>query len=512
MPRNYLTAYFHPKRLLGNCHTGLLSVSWRQNSQFALTKNGVESVDDEVQALTSKYIVPNEPFIKPISSAYLRTHMRIPIVLLIGNHSSGKSSFINSLLGTPAQETGVAPTDDGFTAILRGSADITEDGLTAVSNPNYGFEELRMFGDTFLSHFKVKTKKLESGPGIIPNNIMLIDSPGMIDTPLSTKVEDTKKNSQLYDRGYDFPGVVRWLGKRCDLILLLFDPSNPGTTGETLDILTHSLDGVEHKFIILFNKIDMFNRMNDFARCYGTLCWNLAKVLHNKDLPRIYITYTKLAPVDQKISSSSIQSSRDEIVKEIFGAPLRRIDNLLSELDSSARSLYLLCFVINKLKRQYLSNWMLRASYLTVMLLLSLSIGAFPLTYTEISAKKLAFFLCGSSLSALLGVVAYQASAKNWKPDIQTIEADIQKQKFFEKIPEWPTVWLKLKPNLIRELKSDYRNISKIPSPKRASLQELRWLIEGGVPQLRKKVHSLKHVPSGDTKTQQNTKEHNDDV
>jgi hypothetical protein len=37
----------------------------------------------------------------------------LPFVLLVGNHSSGKSSFINYVLGKKIQTTGVAPTDDG---------------------------------------------------------------------------------------------------------------------------------------------------------------------------------------------------------------------------------------------------------------------------------------------------------------------------------------------------------------------------------------------------------------
>ena len=39
----------------------------------------------------------------------------LPFVFLLGNHSSGKSTFINHVLGRTVQETGVAPTDDGFT-------------------------------------------------------------------------------------------------------------------------------------------------------------------------------------------------------------------------------------------------------------------------------------------------------------------------------------------------------------------------------------------------------------
>eukprot|EP01040_Poterioochromonas_malhamensis_P024552 gene24552-30400_t len=43
-----------------------------------------------------------------------------PFVLLLGNHSSGKSSFINYILNRKVQQTGVAPTDDCFTIICPG--------------------------------------------------------------------------------------------------------------------------------------------------------------------------------------------------------------------------------------------------------------------------------------------------------------------------------------------------------------------------------------------------------
>ena len=39
--------------------------------------------------------------------------------------------------------------------------------------------------------------------------------------------------------------MVRWWAKRADLILLLFDPDKPGTTGETLDVLTKALSGLK---------------------------------------------------------------------------------------------------------------------------------------------------------------------------------------------------------------------------------------------------------------------------
>ena len=52
----------------------------------------------------------------------------LPVVLLLGNHSSGKSTFCNYLLGRRIQTAGVAPTDDCFTIIAPGPIDSDQDG------------------------------------------------------------------------------------------------------------------------------------------------------------------------------------------------------------------------------------------------------------------------------------------------------------------------------------------------------------------------------------------------
>ena len=67
----------------------------------------------------------------------------LPFVFLVGNHSSGKSSFINYVLGRPVQTAGVAPTDDCFTVIAPGPADVDQDGPALVGDPDIGFEGKR---------------------------------------------------------------------------------------------------------------------------------------------------------------------------------------------------------------------------------------------------------------------------------------------------------------------------------------------------------------------------------
>lgn len=97
----------------------------------------------------------------------------LPMVFVLGNHSSGKSSFINFVAGRRIQETGVAPTDDGFTIISAGTADSDQDGPALVGDPKLGFAGLRQFGSNLVSHLALKVRT-----GLRVRDMILVDSPG----------------------------------------------------------------------------------------------------------------------------------------------------------------------------------------------------------------------------------------------------------------------------------------------------------------------------------------------
>eukprot|EP01041_Mallomonas_annulata_P013702 gene13702-29131_t len=222
----------------------------------------------------------------------------LPFVFLLGNHSSGKSSFINYILNRKIQTTGVAPTDDSFTIIMPGPNDLDRDGPALINDPDLGFSGLQQFGPALINHTQLKIRS-----NLAMNNFMILDSPGMIDSPKFRDFSGNNTQSDSMDRGYNFEQVVKWYAERADVILLFFDPDKPGTTGETLSILTHSLIGMEHKLHIILNKSDQFRKIHDFARAYGSLCWNLSKVIPRKDLPRIYtmsLPYAAYCDIDPK--------------------------------------------------------------------------------------------------------------------------------------------------------------------------------------------------------------------
>ncbi|GMF31139.1 unnamed protein product [Phytophthora fragariaefolia] len=196
---------------------------------------------------------------------------------------------------------------------------------------------------------------------------MLVDSPGMIDPP-GTSLDRTDE-----DRGYDFKRVVQWFADRADVILVMFDPDKPGTTFETLDVLTKSLQGMSSKVLLILNKVDDFQTVHDFARAYGALCWNLSKVIGRKDLPFIYTMYVpqdkredppKSLPAAQgdaesaysvpKMLEHEFDGIRGEVMREVERAPDRATDNILNLLKATALRLKMHMTLVEACKKEYL--------------------------------------------------------------------------------------------------------------------------------------------------------------
>ncbi|TMW66968.1 hypothetical protein Poli38472_012084 [Pythium oligandrum] len=396
------TAVARPRGLTGHASLKPLSTLSETIAPKALLQDDEKWIRlmQKTSQLEAKVLLPlNERILGPLDRKHKEEKLpSLPFVFLLGNHSSGKSTFINYLLQREVQSTGVAPTDDGFTIIAPGTEDIEQDGPALVGDPDLGFSGLRGFGPALIQRTQLKVRKG------INANFMLVDSPGMIDSPKSLHAPGSyygvppalrgsgpggyydqqqasssnwrgtggaphsltyRGTGESSDRGYEFPDVVRWYAERADVILLFFDPDKPGTTGETLSILTSSLVGMDHKLHIVLNKVDQFKKIHDFARAYGSLCWNLSKVIPLKDLPRIY---TMCIPVKQNdngerltenglgTSLRDLDAMREEVVNEVIRAPERRVDNLITNLYDSSRMLQMHASIFEDIRQRYSSE------------------------------------------------------------------------------------------------------------------------------------------------------------
>ncbi|GLE06591.1 hypothetical protein PINS_up015985 [Pythium insidiosum] len=132
-----------------------------------------------------------------------------PQILMIGQYSVGKTSFIEYLLGRsfPGQRIGPEPTTDRFIAVMYGDEERIIPGNAVAVSPDLPYGGLSMFGTAFLNKFEAAQL-----PCKLLENITVIDTPGIL-----------SGEKQRIARGYDFVHVAKWFAERSDMILLLFD-------------------------------------------------------------------------------------------------------------------------------------------------------------------------------------------------------------------------------------------------------------------------------------------------
>ncbi|CAE7875255.1 Ehd1, partial [Symbiodinium necroappetens] len=100
-----------------------------------------------------------------------------PMVMLTGQYSTGKSTFIRHLLGRdyPGLRIGPEPTTDKFVAVCKGDMDQVIPGNALVVDKSMPFTQLSHFGNNFLTRFECA--KLDSP---VLNGMSLIDTPGVL--------------------------------------------------------------------------------------------------------------------------------------------------------------------------------------------------------------------------------------------------------------------------------------------------------------------------------------------
>ena len=312
-----------------------------------------------------------------------------PSAVFLGNHSSGKSTVINHLLGDPpVQDTGVAPTDDRFTVILFGEVEQDYYGPAAVGQLPAEFANIVAMGPAFLQHLQVKVR---NRPYL--KHVNLIDSPGMIDTAEGHAT-----------RIYDFPGAVRKFAETADRVFFLFDPDKPGTTAEAVSVLSKCLFGIEFKLRVLLNKSDTFDSMYDFARAYGTLCWNLARVLRMKDLPTIYTTYTPQpgTRIETKVSLDGFDRHRAEILEQLRSLPQRRYDSMLANVAGDFTRLALQSRVLAAAAGRLFLRRLRDAAIFTLVALAAILVSWFLATHVIVPGYDAASMLSWRRLLALV--------------------------------------------------------------------------------------------------------------
>ncbi len=348
-----------------------------------LRRELVTMVESELTPVALRYGFATEPLEDKIKWR--------PLVLLLGNYSSGKSTLINELLGVNIQQTGQAPTDDSFTVITyKEKSDPWDerDGMVLLNDARYPFSHLKKQGQRFAAHFRLK--QLESP---ILKNLALIDTPGMLDSV-------TEK-----DRGYNYQEVIAELASIADLILVLFDPHKAGTVRETYQSLRQTLPRVtfEDRMLFVLNRIDECSNLHDFMRVYGTLCWNLSQMTGRKDIPPIYLTHSETEMRNKPNFLDLLKNQRSELKDAILRAPKYRLDHLATYIETQGEQL---THYLEGIKAYGLRRQLVQVKSIAVGIVVALVIGAVSYWGLGQGVALSADLSMGLGILAALGVLA----------------------------------------------------------------------------------------------------------
>ncbi|KAL9188300.1 hypothetical protein ACHAXT_006678 [Thalassiosira profunda] len=293
-----------------------------------------------------------------------------PMVLLIGQYSTGKTTFLNHLLGEdfPGMHIGPEPTTDKFMALyhdgecgaksdskmvkagLRHDDDasarrsvVTDDirasgrlvkGNTLTVTPNLPFSSLSQFGSAFLNHF---VGSACHSP--LLKKISFVDTPGVL-----------SGEKQRVNRAYDFGSVAKWFADRSDLILLLFDAHKLDISDEFKSVIDTISQHNSDKIRCVLNKADCVTR-EQLVRVYGSLMWSMGKIFHSPEVVRVYTGSYWNAPLQNDDFTKMFSQDERLLVKELVDLPRCAAERKVNQMVSRIRLVKVHVCILGTLRR-----------------------------------------------------------------------------------------------------------------------------------------------------------------
>ncbi|CAF93029.1 unnamed protein product, partial [Tetraodon nigroviridis] len=322
--------------------------SWVRQEQGGRSRDGemYQTVTEGLQALYAKKLLPLEDaylfhdFHSPALEA--ADFQSKPMVLLVGQYSTGKTTFISTPLIFPAacrcrgdghppvpqqehgylleqdfpgMRIGPEPTTDGFIAVMYGDNEGIVPGNALVVDPKKPFRKLNVFGNSFLNRFICSQM-----PNQVLQSISIIDTPGILSGekqrisrgrcwfacqgPQRSKVtvlthagvggccrsgSEGRRTSLQQENRYDFAEVLRWFGERVDRIILLFDAHKLDISDEFSEAIK-AFKGQDDKIRVVLNKADQVGagRRRSSSRRHSADLWPPCAQVDTQQLMRVY--------------------------------------------------------------------------------------------------------------------------------------------------------------------------------------------------------------------------------
>jgi len=263
-----------------------------------------------------------------------------PMILLLGQYSVGKTSFIKYLLGRdfPGIRIGPEPTTDRFTTVLLGNQDKVIPGAALCSQTHRPFTGLSPFGNNFLSRFE--GAELDAP---ILRNVTLVDTPGIL------------SGQKQRSRNYDYEAVMKWFAERADLIIIMFDAHKLDISDELKRVMQLMIPHSD-KIRIVLNKADSISTQQ-LMRVYGALMWQLGKVLNTPEVARVYMGSFWDGPYQNTDQSELLQREEMDLLHDIIALPQQAVMRRINEMVKRARSVKVHAYIIHYLRKQLPYTW-----------------------------------------------------------------------------------------------------------------------------------------------------------
>lgn len=258
-----------------------------------------------------------------------------PMILLVGQYSTGKTTFIKYLLERdfPGIRIGPEPTTDRFIAVMYDEKEGVIPGNALVVDPKKQYRPLSKFGNAFLNRLQCS---LVASP--VLKGISIVDTPGIL-----------SGEKQRVDRGYDFTGVLEWFAERVDRIILLFDAHKLDISDEFRRSI-EALRGHDDKIRIVLNKADMIDHQQ-LMRVYGALMWSLGKVLQTPEVARVYIGSFWDQPLRYDVNRRLFDDEEQDLFKDLQSLPRNAALRKLNDLIKRARLAKVHAYIIAELRK-----------------------------------------------------------------------------------------------------------------------------------------------------------------
>ena len=255
-----------------------------------------------------------------------------PLVMMVGQYSTGKTSFIRYLLGKdfPGLDIGKSPTTRKFMLVDHGDENMEISGSVLMNDPTTQYRTLTKYGTAFANMFQLS---LTTSP--VLKHVSFLDTPGIL--------------SGEKTREYDNIAVLEWFGERADRILLFFDADKLDISDEFKKAI-EAFVGLEDKLRFVLNKSDMPHV--ELLRVYGSLMWNLGRVLKSPEVVKVFIGSFRDNPLEHKVFQPLIESETELLLSDLQAVPKSAANRKLGDLIKRTKKAKAHALVLSRLKEK----------------------------------------------------------------------------------------------------------------------------------------------------------------